>query len=376
MRPYGGTERILAELWRRAAIARSPLLIDELDAMCGVRDPSDSSGGNAYLVRMMTDEWIRNLDANPQVPVLATVNDLAVDPAVLRRFTSMPPRRRGPLAWPGASRLELACSAWIPPAGWKPCGGAPSDFDAARRRCRMLGLEDAASLAASIERAREARRGARTSVRRPTSDGTAPLSVAGLPSDRHVHVFVASCTGCARLSGEIGLPLVHVDVATDVAQAVRLLNGPSTAPASGSRTCSSRSASTAAGPIGRCSTYAPGPWPRGQARPPGVRVVEGRIAVVAACRRDAHRPARAAAHRAAAPAAARGHERDGLDGGAQRGLPRLRGASPGTRPTRKRATSAAPAGWTTSTSLDPAERPWRLFWSVVSARLAAIEGAT
>ena len=56
VRPYGGTERILKELWRRAAIARSPVLIDELDSMCGVRDPSAPSGGNAYLVRMMTDE--------------------------------------------------------------------------------------------------------------------------------------------------------------------------------------------------------------------------------------------------------------------------------------------------------------------------------
>ena len=170
VRPYGGTERILKELWRRAAIARSPLVIDELDAMCGVRDASAPSGGNAYLVRMLTDEWIRNLDAHPQVPVLATVNDLAVDPAILRRFTSH--HHVG-----GALSPELERRAWAsllgvePPPGWRPCGAAPSDFDAARRRCRMLGLEDAASLAASVERAREARCGSRPGMRRPASAG-------------------------------------------------------------------------------------------------------------------------------------------------------------------------------------------------------------
>ena len=85
--------------------------------------------------------------------------------------------------------------------------------------------------------------------------------------------------------------------------------------------------------------YAPGPWPGGQARPRGVRVVEGRHRRRAARRRDARRPARAVARRVAPPAAARGDERDGLDGGAQRGLPRLPGRAQVHPPTPRPATS-------------------------------------
>ena len=37
-------------------------------------------------------------------------------------------------------------------------------------------------------------------------------------------IVVASCTGLARLSGEIGLPLVHVDAALDADAAIQALN--------------------------------------------------------------------------------------------------------------------------------------------------------
>ncbi len=166
VRPYGGTERLLAQLWRRAEIARSPIVVDEFDAMCGVRDPSGGSSGNAYLVRVLTDEWLRRFDAHPGVPVLATVNDpKAVDPAALRRFTShhfvggdLPPRleRR---AWTTILGMD-------PPPRWTPCGASPSDFASAKARCRMLGLEDADSLAAAVAKACDARRGPRPPARR------------------------------------------------------------------------------------------------------------------------------------------------------------------------------------------------------------------
>lgn len=63
-RPWDATERPLAELWERAATERAVLVVDELDSLCGVRD---SSGGNADLVRCLTDEWIPHLDAHPSV---------------------------------------------------------------------------------------------------------------------------------------------------------------------------------------------------------------------------------------------------------------------------------------------------------------------
>ena len=129
-RGWGATERILAQMFRQADVGRSPLIIDELDALCGVRDPSSSSG-NAYLVRTLTDEFLRRLDAHPRLAVLATCNDpAAVDPAVRRRFAGQyhvgaelpaPLERR---AWTSL----LGCA---PPAGWAPIGAALSDFVAA-----------------------------------------------------------------------------------------------------------------------------------------------------------------------------------------------------------------------------------------------------
>ena len=102
--------------------------------------------------------------------MLATVNDLAVDPAILRRFTAL--HHVGADLAPGLERRAWTSLLGMdPPPGWRPCGASPSDFDAARRRCRMLGLGDAASLATSVERARAARRGARPTVSRPTTGG-------------------------------------------------------------------------------------------------------------------------------------------------------------------------------------------------------------
>ena len=188
------------------------------------------------------------------------------------------------------------------------------------------------------------------------------------------HVFVASCSGCARLSGEIGLPLVHVDVAADVDQAVLLLNRKEHA--AGVRVPNLFQ------PIGfdrgwgdwAMYDYSPGPWPRGQARPSGVRVVEGEIRVLlpsGVTLADLRGQLRTALRHlrlqevTSAMAWMEARNAECLEYVVQ---PRYTSGS-GTREFRgaRRVDDLY--------VLDPAERPWRLFWSVVSARLAAIEGA-
>ena len=192
--------------------------------------------------------------------------------------------------------------------------------------------------------------------------------------DRHVQVFVASCTGLARLSGEIGLPLVHVDVAMDAARAVRALNA--TEHGAGVRAAGFCQPLVFDGGWTDWGTfdYAPGPWPRGQARPRGLRVVEGRIHVAlppGATLADLRGQLRSALRHL------RLHEVTSgmawMEARSEACLdymvePRYT-PNPETRDFR--GASRADDLYV----LDPAERPWALYWAVVSARLAAIEGA-
>jgi hypothetical protein len=161
-RHWGVTERIIADVWSRAAANGDTLIIDEIDSLCGAREPGASSG-NAYLVRTSTNEFLRAFDTHASVPVLATANHLeAIDEAVRRRFTfvihvsgELPPELEA-LAWRSLLRVD-------PPSGWTPIGGVnASDFANAARRCSMLGLMDATSLAAAVERSRDARLGPRS----------------------------------------------------------------------------------------------------------------------------------------------------------------------------------------------------------------------
>ena len=156
----GATERIMESMWARAANAAggAVLLVDELDAMCGVRNPGGGSSGNAYLVRVLTDQWLRCLDLHPDVPIVATVNDLAaVDAAIRRRFFD--------LGFGGELSPEAERLAWEvillkkPPPGWAPCGAAIADIAMSARKCRVLAIEEASGFAKAIEQAREARTG-------------------------------------------------------------------------------------------------------------------------------------------------------------------------------------------------------------------------
>lgn len=164
-RGWGVTERIIAKLWSRAADDGVCLIIDEIDSLCGVREPGVSSG-NAYLVRSLTNEFLRAFDAHGGVPVIATANHLeAIDDAVRRRFTFVI-EVRGELT-PEAERFAWRSVFDVePPTGWTPIGANISDFANAVRRSRMLGLQDAVSLAAALERSREARLGPSAHVRR------------------------------------------------------------------------------------------------------------------------------------------------------------------------------------------------------------------
>ena len=164
-RGWGVTERIIADLWSRAVDDGGCLIIDEIDSLCGQREPGASSG-NAYLVRSLTNEFLRAFDVYRTVPVIATANHLqAIDDAVRRRFTFVV-EVRGELT-PEAERLAWGAVFGIdPPPGWAPIGANVSDFANALRRCRMLGLLDSRSLATAVERSREARLGPRAGVRR------------------------------------------------------------------------------------------------------------------------------------------------------------------------------------------------------------------
>ena len=157
-RGWGVTERIIAKLWSRAADDGACLIIDELDSLCGQREPG-ASAGNAYLVRSLTNEILRAFDVYRTVPVIATANHLeSIDDAVRRRFTFVV-NVRGELT-PEAERLAWSAVFDVdPPQDWAPIGANIADFANAKRRCQMLGLMDTRSLAAAVERSREARLG-------------------------------------------------------------------------------------------------------------------------------------------------------------------------------------------------------------------------
>ncbi len=191
-----------------------------------------------------------------------------------------------------------------------------------------------------------------------------------------VQVFVAACTGSATLMGSIGLPIVHVDVAIDAAAAIRRLN--QREHGSGVRV------SNLFQPIGFDSgwsdwgffDYRPGPWRRGMgARPEGVRAVEGRLEI--------HLPCDVAIT----------EFREEL----QAGLRHLRLHEVTSEMSYMEARSDACQEYIVEPRytwnprdqdfrgatrvndiyvLDPAERPWRLFWIVVAARAAVIDGAS
>ena len=95
-----------------------------------------------------------------------------------------------------------------------------------------------------------------------------------------VQVFVAACSGSAKLSSSIGLPIVHVDATMDAAASIRRLN--EREHASGVRVPAMFQ------PVGfdvgwtdwGLFDYRPGPWRQGMAaRPDGVRAVDGRLVV-------------------------------------------------------------------------------------------------
>lgn len=113
------------------------------------------------------------------MPLLATTNDVAaIDPAVRRRFAFV-------LTFSDAKSAPKERLAWSvlfgrePTAGWRACGAAVAEVVLARRRCRMLGRDDSASLAAAVATARAERTG------RPAAAccwPASPCAVAAAPS--------------------------------------------------------------------------------------------------------------------------------------------------------------------------------------------------
>lgn len=155
---WGDMERRLRAAFVEADRSRVPLLVDEFDAFCAVREP-DNTSGNALLIRSSTTEWLRNLDTYPNVPILATVNDLrAIDPAVRRRF-DLAIEVKAELS-PAAEKL-----AWkeffgsTPPDDWRPPGAAIGDYVHVARRCRMLGIKDRHLIEAALQSAKAVRCG-------------------------------------------------------------------------------------------------------------------------------------------------------------------------------------------------------------------------
>ena len=151
-RGWGSTERLLHDLWSRAEQEGATLVADEFGTLCPARD--GGTGGNSYLVRSLTDEMLRAMDAHPGVPLIATVNDPAsIDPSGIRRFTFVlsfgdalsPAQER--LAWRRLLRMD-------PPAAWRPIGAAVADFPVAASRCRALGRGDPASHAEALRDAK------------------------------------------------------------------------------------------------------------------------------------------------------------------------------------------------------------------------------
>ncbi len=186
-----------------------------------------------------------------------------------------------------------------------------------------------------------------------------------------VEVFAAACNGSARLSEEIGLPLVHVDVAPDAERAIRRLN---TLDYGGGVRVPDLFQ-----PIGfdpgwstwRLFEYAPGAWRRGMGvRPRGVVIGDGRMRVslppdvVVEFREELQAALRhLRLHEVTSEMAYMQARNDAcLEYVVE---PRYT-QHPETRDFRgaRRVDDLY--------VLDPAEAPWRLFWTVVAARLAVI----
>lgn len=155
-RAWGATERLVRSLWSRAAEDGAILIVDEFEVVGGRRVHGDMSN-NALLIRSLTDAWLLALDAFPNVPLLATTNDISsLDAAIVRRFAFV--QTFGDGLSPDQERL-----AWSvifdndPPSGWHPIGASVADFVLAKQRCRMLGTLDPAALAASVRSAFAAR---------------------------------------------------------------------------------------------------------------------------------------------------------------------------------------------------------------------------
>ena len=195
------------------------------------------------------------------------------------------------------------------------------------------------------------------------------------PRRTFVQVFVAACSGSATLSGSIALPIVHVDAAMDVEAAIRRLN--EREHGSGVREPDLFQ------PIGfdrgwadwRLFDYAPGPWRKGMgARPDGVRAVEGRLLVslpaevpIAEFREELQAALRhLRLHEVTSEMAYMEARSDACLEYVVEPRYTWNPRDRGFRGARRVDDLYV---------LDPAEAPWRLFWVVVAARLAAIEGA-
>lgn len=186
-------------------------------------------------------------------------------------------------------------------------------------------------------------------------------------------VFVAACSGSATLSEEIGLPIVHVDVALDPKAAMKRLN----AREHGSGVRADRMFQPILFDGGWSSWslfhYEADSWPIRSGRPEGVRAIEGSILVslppptpLSEFREQLHAALRHLRLQEVTSTMAYLEARSALladyvvhprytPNPVDRGF---RGASI----------------CNDLYVLDPAEDPWSLFWTVVAARLAAIEG--
>ena len=191
----------------------------------------------------------------------------------------------------------------------------------------------------------------------------------------YVQVFIASCSGCARLSLQTGLPLVHIDVATDAAHAIRRLNA--VEHASGVRVPNLFQ------PIGHdrgwddwdLFDYAPGPWCTGMgARPVGVRAVEGRLLVTLPA--DVT-PGEYREEMQAALRHLRLHEVTSemafMEARCDAMLEYV--VQPRYTWNAEERTFRGAKRVDDIYAVDPAEHPWRLFWIAVAARAAVIDGA-
>lgn len=158
-RSWGETERRIASLWQQAYRNHAVLIADEFDSMAAVRDANAPPSGNAYLIRGLTNEFLRQMDAYPAVCLIATVNDRdALDPAIRRRF-SIAIEMREALSPAQERRAWSSILDATPPRDWTACGACVADFTAARERCRLMGRRDAKTYAAAILEARANRLG-------------------------------------------------------------------------------------------------------------------------------------------------------------------------------------------------------------------------